>query len=446
MSPIEPTTITTANETTSTLYYGWDCRDVLRTLPDKSIHMVATSPPYWGLRDYQNEPSVWGGDPTCNHDWNNIGPDRGVKSAYCSKCKAWRGQLGLEPTPYEFVDHLVEVFREVKRVLRDDGTLWLNLGDSYANPGIQGSALSSTGGFTGARLRDGKKGTMNSVLRAIPEGVKYKDLVGVPWRVALALQADGWYLRSDIIWSKPNCMPESVTDRPTKAHEYVFLLTKSERYFYDADAIREPHSLESAARVGRTHHTENHKWANGPGGRNKRSVWPVALQPYAGAHFATWPEALVRDMILAGTAAPGVCPSCLSPYSRLVETSGGRDWRKDTMIKKGIPGELAGDGALKRGQSKTPLNNTKLHTTKGWEPQCACPQANPPCPAIVLDPFSGSATTGKVANDHGRNFIGIDQSRDYFDLARNRLLGLKAPPIDVEPDDSAGSILDLFGN
>ena len=377
---IEPITIIAPkgdNPSESKLYYGHDCREILRQLPDQSVHMIATSPPYWGLRDYGNDPSLWGGGADCDHQWEDQGSERGSKSALCSTCGAWLGQLGLEPNPYMFIDHLVEIFREAKRVLRDDGTLWVNLGDSYANPGIQKSALSSTGGFTGKRVRDGKKGTMNSVLRAIPEGIKYKDLIGVPWRVAFALQADGWYLRADIIWAKGNPMPESVTDRPTKAHEYVFLMTKNEKYFYDIDAIKEPLTYPTAKETyGSKHqHAQNNQYSHSGrdydgsklGGRNKRSVWNVNTKPYKGAHFATWPEDLVKPMVLAG-----------------------------------------------------------------------CPEGG-----VVLDPFSGSATTGKVANDLGRNYIGIDRNPNYVDLAKHRLLGLPAPTEDHANDSNA--VLDLFG-
>lgn len=407
MPSIEPVVIQSSfgdDPPTATLHYGQDCRESLRRLPDQSVHTVCTSPPYWGLRDYGNDPSVWGGDKDCDHEWgmeafiqgssqtqgstsqrqgrSNTEAQiaRGMSNGqWCQKCGSWLGQLGLEPSPYDFVSHLVEIFSEVKRVLRDDGTLWLNLGDSYANPGIQSSALSSTGGFTGERVRAGKKGTMNSVLRAIPEGIKYKDLVGIPWMVAFALRANGWYLRADIIWAKSNPMPESVTDRPTKAHEYVFLLTKSEKYYYDAEAIKEssttgdtrrPYMSQGAKMLDNRDPTQ---WKGGqerdnadPATRNKRSVWRVNTKPYRGAHFATWPEDLVEPMVLAG-----------------------------------------------------------------------CPKGG-----TVLDPFSGSATTGKVANAHGRNYVGLDANANYLDMATARLRSLPAPQGTQHDSDS---ILDMFG-
>ncbi len=303
-------------ERAETIVIG-DCLEILKTLPDESIQCCVTSPPYWGLRDY------------------------GVP-----------GQLGLEPTPDEYVQHLVQVFREVRRVLKESGTLWLNLGDSYTSGG--------------RRSRDHDKrydGRFVSTRAETPPGLKPKELVGIPWRVALALQADGWYLRSDIIWHKPNAMPESVSDRPTKAHEYLFLLTKSPKYFYDRDAIREPHSPVSLARVKRGR-SSKHKWTDGPGhqtlaediakachpkGRNKRTVWTIPTKGFRGAHFATFPEDLVRPCILAGA----------------------------------------------------PLN------------------------ARVLDPFLGSGTTGVVCKKLHRQFIGIELNPNYASLALERLQ--KAP-------------------
>jgi len=245
-----------------------DCLDVMREMPDNSIHCCVTSPPYWGLRDY--------GCP---------------------------GQLGLEPTPEEYVAKMVTVFREVKRVLRDDGTLWLNLGDSYNGSGGAGGDYNK-GGLKEGQPKYGRKFT---------DILKPKDLVGIPWRVAFALQADGWYLRQDIIWHKPNPMPESVTDRCTKAHEYVFLLSKSARYYYDADAIKEPsvepprerekNNGESAVETKMRGHDCN---CGNDGTRNKRDVWTVATHPYPEAHFATFPPELIKPCIKAGCPEQGI--------------------------------------------------------------------------------------------------------------------------------------------
>ena len=255
----------------STKIFSGDCLEALAFLPSGSAHTCVTSPPYFGLRDYGHA-----------------------------------GQIGLEPTPDEYVAKMVEVFREVRRVLRDDGTLWLNLGDSYAGAGY--SNYANTGGAQ--RLDGGKQKHLTG------SGVKNKDLIGIPWRVAFALQADGWYLRQDIIWHKPNPMPESVRDRCTKAHEYLFLLSKLPKYYFDSEAMSEPAARtgggviatpDKAALAGQT--------TNGTGAttlrakpetRNRRSVWTVTPRPFKGAHFATFPPDLIEPCVLAGCPEGGV--------------------------------------------------------------------------------------------------------------------------------------------
>jgi DNA modification methylase len=301
-----------------------DVLDGLGEIAPGSVRCCVTSPPYWGLRDY------------------------GVE-----------GQIGLEQTPDEYVQRLVEVFWVVRDLLADDGTLWLNLGDSYAStaPGTR------NGSGTGLQS-DPRRIAMRADWRQQP-GLKAKDLVGIPWRVAFALQSDGWYLRSDIIWHKPNPMPESVTDRPTKAHEYLFLLTKNAKYYYDAKAIAEPAvkgpqtmqaDPETARRrsvgpMARGAKGFNHQYADSAhvwaadGLRNRRSVWTIPPKPFRGAHFAVMPEALVEPCILAGSA----------------------------------PGDL------------------------------------------VLDPFAGSGTVGVVALRHGRQFVGCELNPEYIDIARKRI-------------------------
>jgi DNA modification methylase len=297
-------------------------------LPDRSVQCVITSPPYWGLRDY------------------------GIPD-----------QIGLEPTPARYVEHLVEVFAEVRRVLKPDGTVWLNLGDSYAR----------NGGVPGGDNREllHLEGHQRRMLK-IPEGsgLKSKDLVGMPWRVAFALQADGWYLRADIIWAKSNPLPESVTDRPTRAHEYLFLLAKEERYYYDAEAVKESRTevrgsgnkrrlVATAGERSRinTHLGSSIPTAAGSELRNRRDVWTIATQPYRGAHFAVFPPALVEPCLLAGSA----------------------HWQQDRT-------------------------------------RCT-----------VLDPFCGSGTVGVVAWQQGRAFVGCDRNREYLGLARDRMLSCNAP-------------------
>lgn len=255
-----------------------DCLETLKTLDACLVQTCVTSPPYYGLRDY--------------------GMD---------------AQIGLEETPDAYVDKLVQVFREIRRVLRDDGTLWLNLGDSYANSGKGGNpAGSDWSGFVGNNDRE--KSAMPRAMKAKEIGLKPKDLIGIPWLVAFALRADGWYLRSDIIWHKPNPMPESVTDRPTKSHEYIFLLSKSANYYYDQEAIAEPSTWAGDPRAGygRLHYRGKREGQEGTGQenfvsisetRNKRSVWTVTTKPYSGAHFATFPPDLIEPCILAGSKA-----------------------------------------------------------------------------------------------------------------------------------------------
>ena len=304
--------------------FGGDCRETLATRPAKSVHCCITSPPYFGLRSY-------------------------LDAAHPDKAQ----EIGTEQTPAAYVAELVSVFREVRRVLRDDGTVWLNLGDSYAGSNQTGGTDSKEGSAKRA-------GRMFHAPRA--SSLPAKNLIGIPWRVAFALQDDGWILRSDIIWAKPNPMPESVTDRPTKAHEYVFLLTKSERYFYDADAIREPNIVgpprvrevavstrgrleNSPYRAGIVAASNGSNIGLNPNGRNKRSVWTVATEPCVEAHFAVMPTALVKPCVRAGCPAGGT----------------------------------------------------------------------------VLDPFAGSGTTGLVAVQEGRAFIGLELNREYMALAAARL-------------------------
>ena len=375
-----------------------DSTEVMRGMEPESVHCVVTSPPYWGLRDY------------------------GVDGAY-----------GLEPTLEKYIANMVEVFREVRRVLRKDGCLWLNLGDAYAsNPSNGRGGGSTLGGgrphLSGAN-RDGA-------------GLKPKDLIGIPWRLAFALQADGWWLRSDNVWHKRNPMPESVTDRPTRAHEYVFLLSKSARYFYDADAIREPaatgvqrHREEPYTEYQAPGQVQNHmgKWHNGltkeeqqAMGANKRTVWSIATQPYKGAHFATYPEALVRPCILAGTSERGVCAECGAPWERCVERKFKlQECRSSEHAIRGSGSQKPMDAS--NGWGGFPRGTTTSQTL-GWQP--TCDHDADPVPALVLDPFCGSGTTGVVALRHGRSFIGIELNPEYVEMARQRIIG-DAPLLNV---------------
>jgi DNA modification methylase len=390
-----------------------DVRERLTELPDASVQCCVTSPPYWGLRDY------------------------GID-----------GQLGLEPTPDAYVASMVAVFRLVRRVLRGDGTLWLNLGDSYAagkqgrddNDPVTRAAMDAHGHGGGVKLQS--KGNTGKA-RKPPDGLKPKDLVGIPWRLAFALQADGWYLRSDIIWNKPNPMPESVTDRPTKSHEYVFLLTKSAKYFYDAEAVREKAtalpqqrltavknqpSAEARARVG----GQNPTCQGGTGtDRNARSVWTITTQPYPDAHFATFPEALPERCITAGTSERGACPLCGAGWGRVVEKGSRMPEPEHRHPPKRLePGQAGNVGAGNMGFRASKASGKEMSawkadhpdTTTGWHPSCECPAADP-VPQRVLDPFAGSGTTGQVAIRLGRSFLGIELNPEYAGLARTRIGG-----------------------
>jgi DNA modification methylase len=374
-----------------------DCRDVLPTLPSESVHCVVTSPPYYGLRDY--------GTP---------------------------GQLGLESTPAEYIATMVSVFREVRRVLRSDGTLWLNIGDSYS-----GGTMGRNDMLTLPRPKGGHRTAPDyAISRANVAGLKPKDLIGVPWMLAFALRDDGWYLRSDIIWSKPNPMPESVTDRPTKAHEYLFLFSKRARYYYDADAIREeavygysPSPDGMFKKVGDAF-TQPQRVpgrvipGDGTGGRNKRSVWEIATEPFPEAHFATYPTALVEPCIKAGTSERGVCSECGAPWmrdreptpgyaQRLAHANDRGDWYdRATTTEKRVDG-------TKQGKQEGGI--TAEYVTVGWQPSCL--HEAKPVPATVLDPFAGAGTTGLVADRLGRDAVLIELSPSYAVMGRDRIVG-----------------------
>lgn len=411
--------------------------NVLQTpwpLADESVDMILTSPPYWGLRDYGT--GWWeGGSPDCHHDNGGL---------TCAKCGAAYidEQLGMEPTPEAFVANLVKVFREAWRVLRPWGTLWLNLGDTYyAGKGRNGASWTTKhGGNKNAKgCNYWKLGTTRP--QDAPQlGLKKKDLVGIPWRVAFALQADGWYLRQDIIWHKPNVMPENVTDRCTKAHEYLFLLSKAPHYYYDAEAIKELASQNSHRRKpkdgsrnsnpsGKTSATgsgikNNASFAAAIGDlvtlRNKRSVWSIPTAGFSGAHFATFPEELCTAAILAGTS-PYHCNVCGAPHERLTDpvvvigTTGATD--------SAYPmGSSAGRLAKKRQAAREKgMEYISERKTVGWKPTCCC-GTKIAVPGVVLDPFMGAGTTALQALAHSRRFMGIELKPANIDMAEARLL------------------------
>lgn len=393
-----------------------DAIDVLPELPAGFAQACVTSPPYWGLRDYGVPVRTWGGDADCRHSWAGGGRSSG-RGRFCRRCGAWQGCLGLEPDPDLYVEHLVAVLREVRRALREDGTLWLVIGDSFVGSRTY-QVPDSIGRDSGSRIGS-----------RVPAGLKPKDLVGIPWRVAFALQADGWWLRSDTIWQKPNAMPESVRDRPTRAHEYVFLLAKSGRYFYDAEAVREPdrgrRSGNGNARPARLSYGGSEaprgqadEWVGGAG-RNRRSVWTIPTQCFRGAHFATFPEALVEPCLLAGTS-PAACSICGAPWRRIV------DARRLLDGKHEIRGGWTDAEALRSGRSlkATGYGHWRVEIrrrTVGWEPSCEHDAPGARC--AVLDPFAGAGTTGIVAARNGRDFLGVELSASYARLGRDRVRG-----------------------
>ncbi len=372
-----------------TIHTG-DVLEGLKKIQPDSVQTCITSPPYYGLRDYGT--AAWeGGAADCDHTppvkLRSERPKSGLHSLgytdacqqpcfrdVCGLCGAIRvdQQIGLEESPEAYVARLVAVFRGVRRVLRDDGTLWVNLGDSYATSSVRQTGRKDQGGACmSSRLGPKQNGLpgnsrIDRTLIHVDSGLKPKDLIGIPWRVAFALQADGWYLRQDIIWAKPNPMPESVRDRCTKAHEYLFLLAKSERYLYDRDAIREPFADDRQGASG----AKNLTYSIGSGrrdslslsmpqqhpGRNRRSVWTVTPKPFKGAHFATMPPMLIEPCVLAGSR----------------------------------PGDL------------------------------------------VLDPFTGSGTTAVVALRHGRRFVGTELNPEFVAMAHRRVAE-EAGSADVVP-------------
>lgn len=423
------------------------CIDEMRKMSEASVHCVVTSPPYWGLRDYKIPPVEW----------------QAVTHAPMSGCDprtvaAWTGQLGLEPTPEMFVAHIIAVFREVRRVMRPDATCWVNFGDSYASSPGKHKETDKVGAKQstnpGSAARGDKCGG----------GLKQKDLIGIPWRVALALQADGWYLRSDIIWSKANPMPSSVTDRPATSHEYIFLLTKSPTYFFDMEAIKEPVTGTAAPRMSKAalnEIRENRELGmspvesnpNGHGvnpkarkeqfntaatstfkttcslpvsSRNKRSVWTLPSQAYPESHYATFPPDLIRPCILAGTSQGGCCAACGAPLERVIEKGkpdrahqlacgGDKKGEYHGKATKDFLGSKAQDASATKARILAGMVEKK---TVGWKPTCKCEAATAPC--TVLDPFGGSGTTGQVALEYGRRCVLIELGAQNVELIKGR--------------------------
>src|ERR1043166_3288914 len=391
-----------------------DCIEKMRELPDECVHCCVTSPPYYGLRSY-------------------LSADDPNKAS----------EIGAEQTPEQYVVRMVEVFREVRRVLRNDGTLWLNLGDSYYNyrPGRGQSMLKQT---MSGKDYDGRN---NDLPIDCPrrgnklDGLKEKDLIGIPHRVAFALQQDGWYLRAICPWLKRNGMPESTRDRPTQVIEYVFLLSKSPKYFYDAEAVKMDGAIPAGTKGakgsaersnvdGVNARPPEYKVYDGKRAR-RTSDWffdslmsseegdPLAFvcntKPYKGAHFATFPPKLIEPCILASTSAHGCCSKCEAPWERIVmsksaSADAGRAWQ-------GVP-EFQANRSHPQEPKKLGSVGTPVSQTVGWKATCDCNAEIEPC--VVLDPFGGSGTTGQVAQQHGRKAVLIALNASYIPLIEER--------------------------
>ncbi len=527
------------------IFLQGNSRDVLRSLPENYVHCAVTSPPYFNLRKYAGgDTEIWDGDPNCQHEWGDTIPrvgseyreDRGTYASapvrlanaevnkatsgnFCIKCGAWRGQLGGEPTPALYLSHLIEIMREVRRVLRSDGVFWLNIGDSCA--GGKGRSGGASPERQAERFRDGDSlnrscdqltapkttRTLDDRAALRASGIKPLDMVLIPEQLAILARQDGWYVRSIVIWAKGvscsdefngNPMPESVNGwrferhrikigdngrgreswrngsnetpqqdhdkdgnflnsavwqdcpgcekcnphngyvlrkgswRPTDSYEHILMLTKTDSYYADREAVLEHgvypdgesrqggdshKSLDAGSRT--TEGLHNKEWV-GNGGRNLRSVWMFPTRSFSGAHFATFPPRLPELCIKSSTSERGVCPQCGSPYARIVDKGlTAHDGKTDCRYTDGMTANrlaLLRQAARERGEEYTNLSRTI-----GWLPTCDC-NAGDPIPATVLDPFSGAGTTALVCERLGLNSIGIDTSAEYIALAKSRLV------------------------
>lgn len=441
------------------LYLG-DVLEQLRTFPSKSVQMAVTSPPYWGLRDYgicscrkgriQHETSTLVGSqagtpehfgspdpdcPKCLGTGKLIGMERQLGSERVPDCLGWARGTNCAEQNWSTGCHvcrMVLVFRELRRVLRDDGTLWLNYGDTYAagsgsyrESRTEETITDAVRGYTSAyKDRVARQGGGGQFAIEVDTGLAPGNTCGIPWRIAFALQADGWILRQDIIWHKPSAMPESVISRCTKSHEYVFMLTKSMDYYFDNNAIKEnavtswnskktfgtpkakgplsddQRELQRTRFADNTYHPDIEQ-----NERNKRSVWTVATEPIGGIHFAAFPTALIDPCICASTSAYGACANCGNPYMRVVRKQQLLRYRPNDYVKyQGQDGTGNSCAASVAGTSTQ---------TIGWQKDCNC-RTDEVVPCVVLDPFMGSGTTAQVCIERGRRAVGIDLSEEYI--------------------------------
>ena len=410
----------------------------LREIESERIDCVVSSPPYFGLRDYGT--GTWeGGDSNCPHKrLTKISKDTATGHAgmyeqghvvgdaiykqICPECGAKRvdDQFGLEETLEEYIEKTVLLFEELRRVLKPQGTVWWNLGDSYASKSSAWGGRGKNSILNNTGLKD--KQRRNTI---VPEGLKAKDLMMIPARVAIALSENGWYLRSEIIWHKPNPMPESVKDRPTSAHEKIYLFSKNKKYYYDADAIREkaktkPTVRNKSAEGYQADYAKGKRFSEGErtygnGYANKRNVWTVTTKPFKGAHFAVFPTDLIEPCIKAGSSEHGCCSECGNPYERNTKVvSVPQRTTRDNMV-----GVIPGRDKTSRMNSKE--MESLVREERGWIATCKC-NADV-VKSVVLDPFGGSGATGFVANNLGRDAILIELNEEYVGIAKKRIGG-----------------------
>jgi DNA modification methylase len=412
-----------------------DALTTLAAMPAESVQCVVTSPPYYGLRDYGVEGQLGQESrPDC------LGWATGEK---CGEC---------------FICRMVAIFAEVRRVLRADGVCWLNIGDTYSNVGKHGGSKGHSKQLT-------NKGSIRRSQRTTKDiGAKPKDMLLIPARLALALQMDGWYVRSDVIWHKRAPMPESVTDRPTKSHEHIYLLSKNQHYYYDADAVREPaQDWGTRDRSNGKYHNEGtgltpHRGLSGGGfsrkyaeaqpdhgamnlerpqvpGRNLRDVWSLGSFAFPDAHFATFPPELPERCITAGTSEYGCCPKCAAPYRREIERNlvpGPKGVKNPVIDERDFSADKNDQGSNRAKDGHKP-GWISANRTIGWKATCTC-DAGAPVSCVVLDPFSGAGTTGMVARRLGRRYIGIELSRKYVALSEQRI----ANDVGLTADEAEG--------
>lgn len=414
--------------------------DQLSDLPESSVHCVMTSPPYYGLRNYGDETmTIWGGDDDCAHAWEERdvyqespirkgGPSEGHETTTkserwrttgrCVECGARREQLGLEEERSDYIEDLVEVGREIRRVLRPDGSWWLNLGDSFASSwGAQSKTDEAN-----HRDRDAYPAKTPARHTSLPR----KSKMLMPHRVAIALQDDDWVVRSDAVWAKPNPMPHPVKDRLNEQKEYLFHLAPNPDYYFDMDAIREPYAESSLNRVNQNngntvHNHSDQGHPNGeqrldpnqfvhPGGKNPGDVLEVTVKPFPDAHFAVFPPKLC-EIPIKSTCPDTVCADCGTPWQRVVDREPGEYDYTDRMDEMGEFGRAQASGTVKKPPQAT---------MEGWEQQCGC-DTDETEPGIVLDPFAGSGTTCLVAKSLGRRFVGTELNPDYVAMAQARV-------------------------